>query len=61
MRRVWQLQEANNKLRRGKVKLSEFFRRPPLAGLSLERDRSPAREAVELSGERQNCHARDRA
>jgi len=82
MRRVWQLQEAKNKLsevvdqamhhgpqvitrrgvqeavvvsfaeyaklRHGTTKLSEFLRRPPLAGLSLERDRSPAREAVKL-------------
>jgi antitoxin Phd len=82
MRRVWQLQEAKNKLsevvdqaihhgpqvitrrgveeavivslaeyaklRHGKGKLSEFFRRSPLAALSLDRDRSPAREAVKL-------------
>jgi antitoxin Phd len=82
MRRVWQLQEAKNKLsevvdqamhhgpqvitrrgaqeavvvsfaeyaklRHGTTKLSEFFRRSPLAGLSLQRDRSPAREAVKL-------------
>jgi prevent-host-death family protein len=82
MQRVWQLQEAKNKLsevvdqavqhgpqvitRRGvqeavvvsyaeyaqlkhaKVKLSEFFRRSPLAGLSLNRDKSPAREPVKL-------------
>ena len=36
------------KLKHAKVKLSEFFRRSPLAGLSLDRDRSPAREAVKL-------------
>ncbi len=36
------------KLRYWKEKLSEFFRRSPLAGLSLDRNRSPAREAVKL-------------
>jgi prevent-host-death family protein len=82
MRRVWQLQEAKNKLsevvdrairhgpqvitrrgveaavvvslteyaklRHGKGKLSEFFRRSPLVGLSLDRDKSLARRTETL-------------
>jgi prevent-host-death family protein len=82
MERVWQIQEAKNKLsevvekaldsgpqiltRRGteiavvlsyseyrqlkrkQTPLSEFFRRSPLEGLDLERDRSPARPDPEL-------------
>jgi len=82
MPRVWQIQEAKNKLselvedaiehgpqiltRRGaevavvlsypeylqlkkkQTPLSEFFRQSPLAGVELERDRSPVRRDPEL-------------
>lgn len=80
--RVWQLQEAKNKLsqvvdeaiqhgpqiitrhgveavvvlsyseyahrKQAQGKLSDFFRQSPLAEIVLERDRSPARNGVEL-------------
>jgi prevent-host-death family protein len=36
------------KLKKQQTSLSEFFRRSPLAGLELERDRSPARRGPEL-------------
>lgn len=82
MDRVWQLQEAKNrlselidaalkhgpqvitrrgtevaivisyaeyrKLKKAQKKLSVFFHESPLAGLSFERDRGPAREDIEL-------------
>ena len=82
MNRVWQLQEAKNKLsevvdealrhgpqvttkrgvqvaivvsysefakmKQGETKLSEFFRRSPLAGVPLERDKSSTRSDLAL-------------
>ncbi len=82
MEKVWQIQEAKNKLsevveraietgpqiltrrgsevavvlsypeylklRRKQTPLSEFFRKSPLDGLDLERDRSPARPEPDL-------------